>query len=156
MFDRAARRLGRAKAPHCRQAFHPFAPSADSWKIRIHRLRFWREANAVDNRQHEEIREAQPRPEQKLLTARQLALQHPKADFDLGHGMRHNGLVRLDAELREDVALMRYVVDQIGVVVTINRADPLVHARPKLRLAGREPARPEHLIYVTNDRGGLV
>ena len=25
-----------------------------------------------------------------------------------------------------------------------------------LRVAGREPARPKHLIYVTNDRAGLV
>ena len=110
----------------------------------------------MNNRQHKEIRETQLTPEQKFHTARQLALQHLKADFDLGHGMRHNSLVRRDAELREDVTLVRHVVDQIGVVVAINRADPLVHARPNLRIAGREPARPEHLIYVPNDRAGLV
>src|SRR5215470_2512956 len=69
MFDRAARRLGGAKALHCRQAFHPFAPGADRWKTRIHRLRLGREAKPVDNRQHAEIREAQLRPEQKSRTA---------------------------------------------------------------------------------------
>src|SRR6516164_5125467 len=84
MFDRAPRRLRRAKALNGRQAFHPFAPGADRWKIRIHRLRLGSEAEAVDDRQYEEIREAQLRPEQKFPPARQLALQHLKADFDLG------------------------------------------------------------------------
>src|SRR5215467_10096835 len=84
MLDRTTRRLGRAKALHCRQAFHPFAPPADYRKLRIHRLRLGREAKAVDNRQHEEIREAQLRPEQKFPTPRQLAFQYLKQTSTLG------------------------------------------------------------------------
>ena len=105
---------------------------------------------------HHEVTYAFYDLEPEMNTPAHLALQHLKADFDLGHGMGDNGLVRRNAELREDVALVRHVVDQIRVLVAIGRADPLVHARPKLRVGGREPARPEHVIYITNDRAGLV
>ena len=47
----------------------------------------------MDDRQHEIIRKAQLMPEQKRTALRQLALQHLKAGFYLGYGVRDHLLV---------------------------------------------------------------
>src|SRR5689334_18476603 len=114
MLDGSPRGLRGAEPLHCRQGFHPLAPSTDRWVLWVHGLRFGREAKGMDDRQHVEIREAQLRAQQKLPAIRQLALQHLEANLDLRHRMSHDLLVRWDAELWEHVALVRDVVDQIG------------------------------------------
>jgi hypothetical protein len=144
------------RATHCRQRFHPLAPGADRWVLRVHALRLRREAEGVDDRQHVEIGEAWLRAQQKWPAIRQLALQHLEANVDLRHRMRHDLLVRWDAELREHVALMRDVVDQVGVVVAVDRADPLVHAAPLLRIAGRQLRPVERVVDIADNRGRLV
>src|SRR5262245_61528325 len=60
---------------------------------------------------------------------RQLTLQNLEAYLDLGKGMRHHLLVGRDAKFRKYPALVRHVVDHVGIEVGIDRAYPLMHAR---------------------------
>src|SRR2546423_1037554 len=82
--------------------------------------------------------------EQKTLPVRQLALHDLHPGLDLRQCMRDDLLVGGDAERREDVPLVPDVIDHVGEVVGIDRADPLVHQRAALsvvrRQGGRVPA----------------
>src|SRR3954452_20873944 len=115
MLNGSTRWLRRPKALHGWQRFHALPPGADRWKQRIHLLRFRRKAEPMNDRQHEIIRKAQLVPEQKRAALRQLALQHLKTGFYLGHGVRDHLLVGCNSELGKDVALVRDVINQIRV-----------------------------------------
>ena len=156
VLDRSARRLRGAKPLQRRQGFHPLAPGANRREIWVKLLRFRREPEGVDHRQHVEIRQRELRPDQKVLPVRQLALHDPQAVSDLRHGMRDDLFVGCNAELREHVALVRDVIDQVRVVVAVDRADPLVHAAARLRIFRRQFVPVERLVDIGDDRGGLI
>src|SRR6516162_850203 len=58
VLDWTARRLCGAEALQGRQSLHPLAPGTDRREVRVHGLRFGREAEAVNDRQHVDIRES--------------------------------------------------------------------------------------------------
>jgi len=88
-----------------------------------------------------EIGERRLRPDEVIVALRKPALQHLQAGLHLGDGVRHDIFVRRDAELREHVPLVRHVIDHVRVAIAVDRADPLVHARPLLRVVGRQSRR---------------
>src|ERR1700674_4271346 len=59
----------------------------------------------------------------------ELPLHHLETHLDFGERMRDYLLIGRDPKSWEDQALVRHVVDHVRVVVGIDRADPLVHAR---------------------------
>jgi hypothetical protein len=78
----------------------------------------------------------------------QLPLQNLQAHFDFGKGMRHHLLVGRDAKSRKYQALVRHVADHVDVVVGIDRADPLVHARTVAGTFRLKRRFLERLVYV--------
>ena len=61
-----------------------------------------------------------------------------------------------DAERREDVPLVPDVIDHVGVVVGIHRADPLVHQRAALSGVRLQRRRRKNLLEIGDDRARLV
>jgi len=156
VFDRPARRLCGPKSLHRRQSLHPLPPSADRRMFRIEGLGFRRKAERMDHRQHEKVRERGFRTREERVPSLQLALHDLETDLDLGHRRRHDFLVRRNAELRIDIALVINVIDQVRVVVAVDRADPSVQARPLPRVFGRESICCEHIVDIGDDRASLV
>jgi hypothetical protein len=84
VLDRSPRRLRGAEPLQSRQGFQALAPGADRWEIWVHRLRFRREAESVDDRQHEKVREAQLAAQQEFAAILELAFEYLETDLDFG------------------------------------------------------------------------
>ena len=97
------------------------------------------QAEAIGARQEVEVRKRKLGAQEIIPPVSQLALDDLQADFDLGKRVRHHLLVRRNAKLGKHAPLVRHVIDHVGVVVGIDRADPLVHARALPR--ARRPER---------------
>src|SRR5262245_9822030 len=87
---------------------------------------------------------------------RELTLQHLEGDLDFEKRMRHHPLIGGDAKFRKYPALVRHVVDHIGVEVGIDRAYPLVHARAIARVLRLKRRLLEGFIDVGRDSTRFV
>ena len=87
---------------------------------------------------------------------RQLALQDLEAHLDFGKRMRHDLLVGRDAKSRKHQPLVRHVVDHVGVVVGIDRAHPLVHARAVAGILRLKRRFLKRLVDVSRDGARLI
>src|ERR1700730_5440492 len=70
--------------------------------------------------------------------------------------MLHHLLVGWDAELGKHSPLMRDVIDHVRVVVGIDRADPLVHARALPRALRAQRDMVERVFEIVHDGARLV
>ena len=87
---------------------------------------------------------------------RQLPLQDLEAHLDFRKRVRHHLLVGRDTKPWEYQALVRHVVDHVGVVVGIDRAHPLMHARTVTCVLWLERWVFECLIDVGRNGAGLI
>src|SRR5215471_3919887 len=146
MLDGSVRRQCGTKLSHGRMRLHPLAPSAEGRVFRIHALSFLGQSEGIRARQHVEVGQREIGPQQMILPVPQLAFQDLKAHLDFRKRMRDDLLVRRNAELGKYPPFVRHVIDHVGVVVGVDGADPLVHARACAHVLGLQRGAVERFV----------